>query len=181
MLKITIPSRELFDNDTQMFVYSKEQTILLEHSLVSISKWEAITEKAFIGNSEKSIDDTMLYIQCMTVSKNIDEKVYAALSDENINAVKNYIDKKNTATTINKFYNGGGSSGDVVTSELIYYWMLCHKIPFECQRWHLNRLLTLIDICNVKNAPPQKMSRSALAQRNKSLNAQRRAQMNSRG
>lgn len=180
MLKIVIPAREFFDDYTETFSYSEEKILQLEHSLVSISKWESIIEKPFISKTNKSIEETMLYIECMTITKKVDEKTYAALSDDNINEINRYIDKKSTATIITKL-NNSTVSNETVTSELIYYWMLCHQIPFECERWHLNRLLTLIDICNAKNAPPQKMSRAALAQKYKDLNEQRRAQLNSKG
>lgn len=180
MLKIVIPDKELFDEVTETFIYTEEKIIQLEHSLVSISKWESIVEKPFISKTPKSIEETMLYIGCMTITKKVDEKTYASLSDKDINTINAYIDKKCTATIITKL-NKGSVSNEIVTSELIYYWMLCHKIPFECERWHLNRLLTLIDICNAKNAPPQKMSRAALAQTYKDLNEQRRAQLNSKG
>lgn len=179
MLTITIPAMELFNDITQEFIETKAQTIQLEHSLVSISKWESKWNKPFLANNDKSIAETLDYIRCMTITQNVNPDVYRRLSRSNIEDINNYIDAPMTATTFSD--NKSGRSREIVTSELIYYWMISLNIPMECQRWHLNRLLTLIRVCNVKDTPPKKMSRREIMNRNAALNAARRKQLNSKG
>ena len=179
MLTITIPAMELFNDITQEFIETKAQTIQLEHSLVSISKWESKWNKPFLANNDKSIAETLDYIRCMTITQNVNPDIYRRLSRSNIEDINNYIDAPMTATTFSD--NKSGRSREIVTSELIYYWMISLNIPMECQRWHLNRLLTLIRVCNVKNTPPKKMSRREIMNRNAALNAARRKQLNSKG
>lgn len=180
MLTITIPETELFNEETEEFIYSKEQTLHLEHSLLSISKWESKWNKAFLGKQEKTPEEMLDYIRCMTLNQGVSSDTYYGLTQKNIEDIKNYIDSPMTATTISK--TDQRPSREIVTSELIYYWMITYNIPFECQKWHINRLLTLIQVCNVKNTPPgQKMSKSAIMRRNSELNAARRKQLNSKG
>ena len=179
MLKITIPGREMFNDKTQEFLTTKTYVIQLEHSLVSISKWESKWNKPFLSKEEKSVNETLDYIRCMTITQNIDPIVYEGLTEKNIKDINAYIDLPMTATTFSD--NKGSMNRETITSELIYYWMTSLSIPMECQRWHLNRLLTLIRVCNVKNQPNKKMSKRELMQRNASLNAARRAKINSKG
>ena len=179
MLRIVVSEGEWFNEKTQEFTAIKEQTLQLEHSLVSLSKWESKWHKPFLGEGEKSFDEIIDYIRCMTLNQNIDPRVYSNLTKENVKEINDYIGDSMTATT---FSDGGkGRSREIVTSELIYYWMIALNIPFECQKWHLNRLLTLIRVCNIKNTPPKKMSRSEIMSRNAALNAARRKQLNSKG
>ena len=179
MLKITIPGREMFNEKTQEFFETKEYTIQLEHSLVSVSKWESKWNEPFLSKKNKTAEQTLDYIKCMTITQNIDEIVYNALTTENINEINNYISAPMTATT---FANDTiKKSNEVITSELIYYWMISLNIPMECQRWHLNRLLTLVRVCNVKNQPPKKMSKKELMSRNAALNAARRKALHTKG
>jgi len=179
MLKLTIPETELYDDAKEEFVYSKQKTLQLEHSLVSISKWEAKWEKPFMSKDEKTIEETLDYIRCMTINPNVEENTYNLITNEMLDTIKQYIDSKRTATTYHT--QKGGNNKETITSELIYYWMVSYNIPFECQKWHLNRLLTLINVCNIKNAPPKKQKRSQIASEHRRINEQRRAQMNSRG
>lgn len=181
MLQITVPAIELWDEQKQEFITGKEQTLCLEHSLVSLSKWESKWNKIFLDKREKSLEETLDYIKCMTLTQNVKPEVYSRLTVENFKQINEYIEAPMTATT---FYNDkrGTISREKVTSELIYYWMIALNIPFDpCQKWHLNRLLTLIRVCNVKNAPPKKLSKREIASRNAALNAQRRKQLNTRG
>lgn len=180
MLRITIPEVELWDEEKQEFIYIKEQTLSLEHSLVSLSKWESKWNKAFLGKTEKTPEETLDYIKCMTITQNVDPEIYNYLTPDNINQVNKYIEAPMTATTFSN-EKISSTSRETVTSELIYYWMIALNIPFECQKWHLNRLLTLIRVCNIKNAPPKKMSKRELMSRNSALNAARRQQLNTRG
>ncbi len=180
MLEITIPATEQWDDHKQEFVNTEERTLQLEHSLVSLSKWESKWHKSFLDKKDKTYEETLDYIKCMTITKNVDPNVYSCLTREHVKQINDYIGDPMTATYFSN-EKQGGASREVVTSELIYYWMIALNIPFECQKWHLNRLLTLIKVCNIKNTPPKKMSRSQIMSRNAALNAARRKQMNSRG
>lgn len=179
MLKITIPETDLFDEATEEFIHVKEQTLQLEHSLVSLSKWESKWCKSFLFTKEKTLEETLDYIKCMTLTQNVSPYVYRCLTRENIQDINDYISAPMTATYFSDDKSARGR--EIVTSELIYYWMIALSIPFECQKWHLNRLLTLIRVCNIKNQPPKKMSRSAIMSRNAALNAARRKQLGTNG
>lgn len=180
MLQITIPARELWDETKNEFSYIKACTLQLEHSLISLSKWESKWCKSFFSRQEKTYEETIDYIKCMTLTPNVKDEVYAALTRENVKQITDYIEAPMTATYFSQDKNGG-TSREQVTSELIYYWMIALNIPFECQKWHLNRLLTLIRVCNVKNQPPKKMSKRELMNRNAALNAARKKQLNTKG
>lgn len=180
MLQITIPSTELWDEQKEEFVYTKEKTLQLEHSLVSISKWESKWNKSFLSSKEKTTEEIIDYIRCMTITQNVDPEVYTRLSNRTIQQIYDYINAPMTATVFSDTGRKGGNR-DVITSELIYYWMIALNIPFECQKWHLNRLLTLIRVCEIKNAPPKKMSKRETMRRNAALNAARRKKYNTKG
>lgn len=180
MLQITIPAVEQWDERKQEFVTTKEQTLQLEHSLVSLSKWESKWCKAFLTKQEKTFEETLDYIKCMTITQNVDPEVYNYLTNENIEEINNYIDAPMTATYFSDDKTAKPSR-EQITAELIYYWMIALNIPFECQKWHLNRLLTLIKVCNIKNQPPKNRSRKEIMSRNAALNAARRKQLNTRG
>lgn len=181
MLQLTIVTeQEQWDEEKQEFVPPKTQTLQLEHSLVSISKWESKWNKSFLSNTQKTVEETIDYIRCMTLTPNVKPELYNCLSDDNIYSVNEYIGAPMTATYFNENKNGKGGR-ETITSELIYYWMIALNIPFECQKWHLNRLLTLIRVCNIKNTPPKKMSRGEIMSRNAALNASRKKQLNTRG
>lgn len=180
MLQITIPAVEQWDEQKQEFVTTKEQTLSLEHSLVSLSKWESKWCKPFLTKQEKTFEETLDYIKCMTITQNVDPEIYRYLTNENINEVNRYIEAPMTATYFSDEKNSK-TSREQVTAELIYYWMIALNIPFECQKWHLNRLLTLIKVCNIKNQPPKKRSKKEIMSRNAALNAARRKQLNTKG
>lgn len=180
MLEITIPAVELWDETNQRFITTITQTLQLEHSLVSLSKWEAKWNKPFLTEKKKTIDETIDYIRCMTLTRNVNPIVYNGLTQENIDQITKYINAPMTATTFSYIENRR-TDREQITAELIYYWMIALNIPFECQKWHLNRLLTLIKVCNIKNQPPKKMSTRAVMSRNSSLNAARRKQFNTKG
>lgn len=180
MLQIEIPGDELWDEVNEKFVSVKPTHLTLEHSLVSISKWESKWCKPFLGKDEKTPEETLDYIKCMTLTQNVDPEVYLRLDGKSIEKIKNYINAPMTATTIHEDPNAP-KSHETITSELIYYWMIALNIPFECQKWHLNRLLMLVRVCNIKNKPPKKMSQSQLLSRNAKLNAARRQKLHSKG
>lgn len=181
MLRITIPAAELFDESTESFIYKKEQTLVLEHSLVSLSKWESKWNKAFLTKEDKTTEEVIDYVRCMTVTQNVDPEVYFRLSSQNVDDINAYIDAPMTATVINRQNRKGRFNREKVTSELIYYWMIALNIPFECQKWHLNRLLTLIEVCEIKSQPPKKMSKREIAARNSALNEARKQKLKTHG
>lgn len=180
MLKITIPAVEEWDEARQEFISTKETELCLEHSLVSISKWESKWHKHFIGNKDLTSEMLIDYIRCMTLTQNVNPEVYYAMNDDVITKIKNYIDDAQTATWFAES-NEKKYSRDIITSEIIYYWMIALQIPFECQKWHLNRLLTLIRVCNEKNQPEKKMSQAEVMRRNREINEARRRALNTRG
>ena len=184
MLQLRIEPKELWDEDKCEFFYIPQHTttLNLEHSLISISKWEAKWKKAFLGREQKTPEQSLDYIRCMTLTPNVSKNVYMALNNDHMKLVNDYIDDPMTATTFSQAQEArSGFSREIVTSELIYYWMTIHHIPMECQKWHLNRLLTLIKVCNIKQQKPKKMSQRAIYEQNRALNAKRRAALNSKG
>lgn len=180
MLYITIPAMELYDEEKEEFINRKAQTLQLEHSLVSLSKWESKWCKAFLSNNNKTEEEVLDYVKCMTLTQNVDPETYKYLTPDNIQQINKYIEAPMTATYFSEDKSNKGSR-EIVTAELVYYWMIALNIPFECQKWHLNRLLTLIKVCNIKNAPPKKRSKREIMSRNAALNAARRQQLNTRG
>jgi hypothetical protein len=180
MLQITIPAIEQWDEQKQEFIQTKGQTLRLEHSLVSLSKWESKWNKAFLSKSEKTQEEVLDYIKCMTVTPNVDPEIYNGLTAEHIEQINKYIEAPMTATCFSED-KSNKNNREIVTAELIYYWMIALNIPFECQKWHLNRLLTLVRVCNIKNSPPKKMGKRATVNHYAQLNAARRQQHNTRG
>lgn len=176
MLKIIIPPTELWDETKEEFVTFKGKTLTLEHSLVSLSKWESKWCKPFVSNRDKTLEETIDYIKCMTLTQNVSDDVYKYLTNENINEIDKYIDAPMTATWFSESKDKSGNQRQV-TSELIYYWMIALNIPFECQKWHLNRLLTLIRVCTEESKTSKKMSTREAMERNRALNEKRRAQL----
>ncbi len=180
MLTITVSGTESFDETTGKFVIVGGTILELEHSLVSLSKWESIHEKAFLGKEDKTPEEVLSYIKCMVVTSEISPEVFQELSEDNFTAINDYLNARMTATYFND-PPGAPNSREVVTSDLIYYWLTVFNIPFECEHWHLNRLFTLIRICNIKQEKPKKMNRAQIAARNRDLNEQRKKQHGTTG
>lgn len=181
MLTITIPESEFFDDRTQQFIKVKGQTITLEHSLISLSKWESKWKKPFLSKSKKTGEEIIDYIRCMTITQNVDPKVYLALTKENIEQITKYIEDPMSAKT---FYNdplAKNKRSETITNELIYYWMVTFNIPFECEKWHLNRLIALVKTCSEHNAPPKKLSKREMFERNKRINEANKKRFGTRG
>lgn len=185
MLKITIPKGELFDKRTKEFIQVKEQTLTLEHSLVSIAKWESKFKKPFLSTEKKTVKESVEYVKCMTLTQNVDPNVYLGLTNENMRQVDAYIEESMTATWFSddkkKTPNQRPMQKEVITAEIVYFWMINFNIPFECQKWHFSRLITLIRVCEAKSAKPKKMSKSALNKHNTALNAARLRALNTTG
>ena len=180
MLTIKIPDTEYYNDEISQFVSVKERTIDLEHSLVSLSKWEAKWCKPFLGKDQKTSEEVRDYIRCMIIDRNVPDNILYVLSNQQEKQIVEYIDEKMTATTFSDI-SSASKNREIITSEIIYYWMISLNIPFECQKWHLNRLLTLIRVCSIKNAPPKKMGRNSVLSRNAQINAARKKQLNTRG
>lgn len=181
MLEIIVPANELWNEETQEFISIRETTLRLEHSLVSLSKWESKWNKPFVDNKDITTEQTIDYIKCMTLTQNVDPNVYICLTSKNLSDVTQYINAPMTATQIHRKSKKKFGFKEPITSELIYYWMISLNIPFECQKWHLNRLITLINVCDIKNSPPEKLSPEEILRRNSEINAARRKMLNSKG
>lgn len=186
MLEITIPGTEMWDEKKQEFVYTTETTLTLEHSLISISKWEAIWKRCFLKKGPQTYEENLSYIECMSIGKIKDPNVLRGITEKDYNRILDYIQDPMTASYIHTFGSEqknkrGSSTGDDMTSEMIYFYMCNFNIPFECEKWHLNRLLKLIEISNMKNNPGKKVNPRDLTKSYAKLNAERRAKYHTKG
>lgn len=181
MLDIVIPSIEFYDEEQNLFIrpIEKDCHLRLEHSLVSISKWESKWCKPFLSKEQKSLEESVDYIKCMTLTQNVNPRVYECITNSVMEQINAYIEAPMTATTF--MDTNKSANREVVTAELIYYWMIALNIPFECQKWHINRLLTLINVCNIKNQPEKKMSAHEIYNRNRALNEARKMKYKTKG
>lgn len=180
MLQLEIPKRELFDDSTNEFIYYEKTSLQLEHSLVSLSKWESTWLKPFLGKEPKTIEETIDYIKCMTITQNVNPTAYLYLPDEIFEKIESYINLPMTATWFNDDKNSPKNK-EIITAEIVYYWMIAHQIPMECQKWHLNRLLTLVRVCNIKSQPPKKRGQKAMLANRAALNQARKDQHQTKG
>jgi hypothetical protein len=179
MLSLVVPTSESFNEDTSEFVTSNGFVLELEHSLVSLSKWESFFEKPFLSSTDKTNEETLWYIKAMSLSGEIPPEVFSNMTSANVAEINLYVNAKMTATTFNESLKR--PSLEIITAELIYYWMIALGIPFECEWWHLNRLLALIKVCSIKNAPEKTMTPGEIAAHNRMLNEQRKAQYKTKG
>jgi hypothetical protein len=180
MLRLLVPGQEIYDEETGEFSTIGDFSLALEHSLLSLSKWESRFQRPFLGPDEKTNEEVYCYIQMMSLDENVSENEILKISPGNFSEIKSYIDSSQSATTFNELPGKAGRR-ETITSELIYYWMLSFNIPFECETWHLNRLFSLIRICNLKNSPQKKMSRREISAQNQVLNQQRKEQLGTSG
>lgn len=179
MLTITVPEVELFNEETNEITFLKSRTLTLEHSLISLAKWESKWHKPFLSKDQKTDAEVLDYIKMMTLDKNVDPIVYDCLSNKNIDDIDTYIHDSMTATWFNE--SNEKLNKEIITSEIIYYWMIVNNIPFECQKWHLNRLLTLIKVCGIKNSDPKKMSKKEIYDQQRALNEARKKKLKTKG
>ena len=180
MIRISTPSGDYWDERRQQFITIEGRTVLLEHSLSSIARWEGRWKKPFLGKDKKTREETVDYIRCMSITPDVDPLIFETLTDQTILKISQYINSNITATT---FSDRGTTkpSREIITAEVVYCWMTMLNIPFECDKWHFSRLMTLIRVCNIKNQPPKKMSNHELMSRNAKLNAERRKRLGTRG
>ena len=174
MLKIIIPTREYFDQTTSEFITMSEVKIDMEHSLVSLSKWESEFEKPFLSKEDKTSEETLGYLRAMTLTPDIPSEVFRRIPPEVITQINEYIGAKMSATWFTET-PGAARSREIITAEIIYYWMTALNIPFECETWNLNRLFTLVKVTNQKNSPAKKMGKSEQLAQQRRLNAERMA------
>lgn len=179
MLEISVPAKEFYDETNQVFVYTRPTVLQLEHSLISVSRWESKWKKPFLSDKDKTVAETLDYIRCMTINGHVDPNVYMALSAEDQKKISEYISDEQTATKIYRMKEAPAPKR-TITSELVYSWMVMYNIPFECQKWHFSRLLKLIEVLEV-NTSNQKMSRGETMRSNAALNRARRAKLHSKG
>ena len=180
MLELRVPGQEFWDDEKEEFTYGKDVILQLEHSLISISKWESKHHKAFLTKRIKSQDEMNDYIRCMVINRNVDPTVFSRLTVENLQDINEYIENPMSATYLGNDRETGGPK-DTITSELIYYWMITYNIPAEYQKWHINRLMALINVCSRKSSPGKKMPNRTILQKNAALNAKRRAMLGTKG
>ena len=181
MLRIEVPlTPEGWDEEKEEFVTGKVQVLQLEHSLVSISKWESKWCKPFLTKNPLSDEETLDYIKCMTLTQNVNPDVYNHLSQENVDDIMKYINAPMTATTVSEDKNAKPNR-EIITAEVIYYWMIACQIPSEYRKWHLNKLLMLIRVCTVKNSASKPKSKREIMSQNAALNAARKKKLNTRG
>ena len=180
MLQLFIPKAEYWDEKKEEFVYvGKDVTLKLEHSLISISKWEAKWHVSFF-QSEKTNEMLLSYIECMTLNSDVDQSIYLRLTKEHYDQINKYLSDSMTASTV-KDIKKHPRTNEILTSELIYYYMIQYGIPVEFEKWHINRLIMLIKICGAKGDSGAKMSRSEIFKQNKALNEARKAKWHTRG
>lgn len=180
MLIVTISKTDAYDEEHNEFITLPPVRLRLEHSLVSVSKWESRWKKPFLSRKELTVDETIDYIRCMTVDRDVPANVYNRIDQRVIDRVTAYIDESMTATTFSD--KKKSFSREIITSEVIYYWMIAFNIPMECQKWHLSRLLTLINVCSIKSNPrKKKISKREMAAQRRELNAARLRATGSRG
>lgn len=180
-IKLVIKANEFWDFNKEEFINTEDTIIHIEHSLAAIAKWEGRWKKSFFSNTALTGDELLDYIRCMTIEEDIPSYVYMSLSQENLETIKSYLEDPMTAAWFKEQPKSGKSVGSTLTAEIIYYYMVELGIPFECENWHFNRLMTLIRVCSEKQAVPKKMAKKDIFSQNAALNAQRKARLKTRG
>lgn len=173
MFQVIIPESEIYDEEREEFINTRKETFQIEHSLVSLAKWESKWNLPFLGKTPKTKEQIIDYVRCMTITQNVNPEIYDNIPQPILTDISEYICAPMTATWFSERKDTRANS-EAITAEIVYYWMVTHHIPMECQKWHFNRLLTLIRVCNVKNAPPKKMNKKEMLAERRQLNAARR-------
>lgn len=173
MFKLVVPEQTIWDEKDERFIQIPSYELKLEHSLLAISKWESKWNKPFLTDDPKSDEEFRDYIRCMSLDEEIPYEAYAYLNVNQLHEINKYIESPMTATTIHDSSNNSPKR-EIITAELVYYWMISLQIPFECEQWHFNKLMTLIRVCGIKNSPDKKMSNDEVMARQKRINAARR-------
>jgi len=181
MKEIVVPGGELFNSETEEFSYGEEYKLRIEHSLISIAKWESKWHIPFFSDKKKTTEQTLDYIKFMTLNQNVPEDVYTRLTDENVKEIHEYMLDPQTATTVNHAVKDKKKKNTPLTNEVIYYQMTALNIPPEYQKWHINHLLKLIEVCNVYNAPPKKLSKKEALDRVEAINERNKARFKTKG
>lgn len=179
MLKLKIPGTEFYNEKINEFFTVGDVWLELEHSLLALSKWESKFEKPFLGKESHTNEEILGYIRCMVTTEDFDEMVFTRFTQENVDEVNDYINSAQTATTFSELPKKGKS--EIITAELIYFWMIEFNVPFSCESWHINKLFALIKVCNIKKSKPKKMTKAELAERHQKLNAERKARLGTSG
>lgn len=173
VLDLYVPGKEFWNSELQEFIYTKDITLHLKHSLISLTRWEQHYKRRFLDDGPKNEEEYRFYIQCMTLNKDVDPLIYTVLQEDDIKKVTDYLHDSMTATTLPK-QNDKSNKGERLSSELIYYYMSALNIPFECEKWFLNNLIILISIASIKNNPQEKKSKPSWSSI-RALNAARNA------
>ena len=187
MIQIVVPKSEVFDNTNQIFRrVTKETTLQLEHSLISLQKWEARWHTPFLVKKGKTLEQTIDYIRCMCLTPNVKEDVFYCIPKSEMTRIANYIDDPMTATTVTTRGKGPGpkKKNKIVTAEVIYYWMISLNIPNEYRKWHLNQLLMLIRVINAENAsndPNNKRKKHEVLADYRAINEANKKRFNTKG
>ena len=173
VLDLYVPGKEFWNSELQEFIYTKDITLHLKHSLVSLTRWEQHYKRRFLDDGPKNEEEYRFYIQCMSLNKDVDPLVYTVLQEDDVKKVTDYLHDSMTATTLPK-QNNNRTNSEKLSSELIYYYMSALNIPFECEKWFLNNLIILISIASIKNNPQEKKSKPSWSSI-RALNAVRNA------
>ena len=181
MLVISIPAQDLYDEMSETFITLPARELELEHSLIAMSKWESKWMKPFLGKEEKTNEEVLDYVRCMTISRGVPPEVYSYIPGHLLGEINEYIASGQTATTFREYPHASGNAGKTITAEVIYGWMVSLNIPFECQKWHINRLIALVRVCQAQNGPQKKMSRREIMAQNRELNKARQQKYNTHG
>lgn len=180
MFTVVIPEKEFFDESQMRFVKMEGGSFEIEHSLAAITKWEAKYKTAFLSSVDKTVEESLDYIRCMTITPDVDPDLYYRIDNELMQQINDYIGEKQTATQI-RMLPGRKQKPEIITAEIVYYWMISLGIPSEYDRWHFNRLLTLIEVFNAKNGPQKKMTQKDILAQNRALNEARKAKYKTKG
>jgi hypothetical protein len=175
-----VPRARYFNEINNEVITIEEQVLTLEHSLFALAQWESKWKKPFLGEENKTMAECIDYVRCMCITPDVHPLVFCGITPAIFEEIDAYIKAQMTATWFRNDKTGK-KNHDVITAEIVYYWMVSLHIPFECQMWHLNRLLALIRVCDEKNGPQKKMNRKDVYNRNRALNAERRKRLNSKG